>query len=391
MPDIGLLGKIYRRSIRTSFFLVLFLVFVGGVVRSTGSGMGCPDWPKCFGLWIPPIHISEVPEKYWPNPRLPVDMQIQFNPVKTWTEYLNRLLGVFVGFVIGIQWLVSVFITLRSLVARFSFLNLFIKPFWVLHGLVVVASFLVYYYTERWFPALAVVAVLVALYFLFHLVFVFVVDFPVRTYAPFFSLVTLILVGFQGWLGSQVVATHLKPVVISLHLLVALIIALTHLLSLFHARVRHHTGLPFAIRPVGRWLVPLTSGFLLLQFFLGTEVRAQVDILFQIYNFEFRELYFPLLNWVFVVHRSSSLLVFGLMLAQIWFLGKVLPVRYLYMTGLPVLITLFLIFSGMVLAYFDFPAFMQPFHLLFGLSIVAAQFWLHLHHRSVLAQRNAGA
>lgn len=391
MPDSGFLERLYRRSIRTSFFLVLFLVFVGGLVRSTGAGMGCPDWPKCFGLWIPPVHISEVPEKYWPDPRLPVDLQIQFNPVKTWTEYLNRLLGVFVGLVIGIQWLISVFFTLRNLVARFPGLNLFIKPFWFLHGLIAVGASLVYYYTGDWIAAAAVVAGVVVLYFLFHLFGVFLLDIPARNYAPVFSLLTLILVGFQGWLGSQVVATHLKPVVISLHLLVAMIIGLTHLLSLFHARVRHHTGLPFAVKPVVRWLVPVTSGFLLLQFFLGTEVRAQVDILFQIYNFEFRELYFPLLNWVFLVHRSSSLLVFGLMLAQLWFLGKVLPVRYLYMAGMPVLITLFLIVSGVVLAYFDFPAFMQPFHLLFGLSIVAAQFWLHLHHRTVLAQRNAGA
>ena len=71
--------------------LTVFLVGVGAYVRVSGSGMGCPDWPKCFGLLVPPTSAEQLPPGY--------DRAL-FDVTKTWTEYLNRLLGASVGLAI---------------------------------------------------------------------------------------------------------------------------------------------------------------------------------------------------------------------------------------------------------------------------------------------------
>ena len=71
--------------------ITYFLILVGGLVRASGAGLGCPDWPRCFGSWIPPASAASLPPQFDPS---------QFNPTLMWTEYLNRLLGVTVGFLI---------------------------------------------------------------------------------------------------------------------------------------------------------------------------------------------------------------------------------------------------------------------------------------------------
>ena len=68
-----------------------FLILVGGLVRASGAGLGCPDWPRCFGSWIPPASAAQLPPGFDAS---------QFNPTLMWTEYLNRLLGVTVGLLI---------------------------------------------------------------------------------------------------------------------------------------------------------------------------------------------------------------------------------------------------------------------------------------------------
>ena len=86
-----------KRWALATFILCFLVIIAGGVVRTTQSGMGCPDWPKCFGKWIPPTNASELPadfEKYLRKQ----DIDHTFNALHTWIEYINRLLGVLLGF-----------------------------------------------------------------------------------------------------------------------------------------------------------------------------------------------------------------------------------------------------------------------------------------------------
>ena len=85
--------KYFRFSIASIFFTYL-LIFVGGLVRVSGAGMGCPDWPKCFGRWIPPTNINQLPDYIDPE---------KFNLVLAWVEYVNRLFGALVGSIILIS------------------------------------------------------------------------------------------------------------------------------------------------------------------------------------------------------------------------------------------------------------------------------------------------
>lgn len=85
-----------KNWILATFILTFLVILAGGIVRTTQSGMGCPDWPRCFGKWIPPTNASELPpdfEKYLGKQ----DIDHSFNAYHTWVEYINRLFGVLLG------------------------------------------------------------------------------------------------------------------------------------------------------------------------------------------------------------------------------------------------------------------------------------------------------
>jgi heme a synthase len=96
----------HMRSVKNwvlSTFILTFLVIIaGGIVRTTQSGMGCPDWPKCFGMWIPPTNAKELPPDFEKYLRVQ-DIDHTFNAYHTWIEYVNRLLGALLGVFAVIQ------------------------------------------------------------------------------------------------------------------------------------------------------------------------------------------------------------------------------------------------------------------------------------------------
>ncbi len=90
--------KQFRLMAIVTVLAVLFLIWVGSTVRATGAGMGCPDWPTCFGQVIPPMSEADLPADYRQQYAQYGYDQMRFDPVRTWTEYLNRLTGTLIGF-----------------------------------------------------------------------------------------------------------------------------------------------------------------------------------------------------------------------------------------------------------------------------------------------------
>ncbi len=90
--------KSFKKVSYITLIVLFLLVGLGGLVRVTESGMGCPDWPKCFGLWVPPTCECQLPDNYheiYKDHGYPIGSN--FDVVKTWIEYFNRLAGVLTG------------------------------------------------------------------------------------------------------------------------------------------------------------------------------------------------------------------------------------------------------------------------------------------------------
>ena len=54
--------RLLRKLTTATAVSTLLLVAIGGIVRATGSGDACPDWPRCAGEWLPPLEFPAIIE-----------------------------------------------------------------------------------------------------------------------------------------------------------------------------------------------------------------------------------------------------------------------------------------------------------------------------------------
>ncbi|SNR40307.1 COX15/CtaA family protein [Hymenobacter mucosus] len=323
---------------------VYVLILVGGIVRSTGSGMGCPDWPKCFGTWIPPTQVGQLPPNYKEvytarrvekNKKLAAKLErmgfhqvagdifahptqyieTDFNPVKTWIEYVNRLVGALIG--------VFVFLTV-----------VFALPYWKRDRVVF-----------------------------------------------WLALASFLLTGIQGWLGSLVVSTNLLPVMVTIHMGLALVIVAMLIYAVERSQREYRTVERVRALPglVGwLWVSALLT---FMQIVLGTQVREEVDMVAFAANYLNRTEWVEQLGSIFKIHRTFSavLLLLNVYIAYRLYL---LPSKRLHRLATAVLACIGLeIVAGITLAYFALPAIVQPVHLTVATLLFGSQFLALIAYR----------
>jgi cytochrome c oxidase assembly protein subunit 15 len=326
----------------TTIFLLFAVILAGAVVRASGSGMGCPDWPKCFGRYVPPVSSVQLPKDYKSKyvagrkrkneefaktldllgfgdlaRRIRDDKSIlvpdEFNAAKTWTEYVNRLFGVASGI-------------FMLLVAIFSFS----------------------YGRER-------------------------------NLIPFLSIFNLVLVGLQGWLGSIVVSTNLVPWIVTVHMLLALaIVAIsitTYHLAKAYGKHKLHTS------PITHVVALLTLIISIVQIVFGTEVREKIDAISGRLQGGYREDWINNAGMIFFQHRDIAVLV---VLANIVLFALVRhgfnrhSVQQQTMSFVFLIIMLQVV-TGVLLSYWSLPPVAQAAHILLASFIFGAQFYLMLN------------
>ena len=328
----------YRKSVKISLILVYLVIVAGAVVRMTGSGMGCPDWPKCFGYYIPPTEVSELEfqanREYEKGQVIIVDETLKvaasnftsaenyseenwetytkhdyaiFNPTHTWVEYINRLAGASAGFAVLIM---------------------------------AVLSF------KKW---------------------------KKRKRITLLSWLSVFLMGFQAWLGATVVYSVLSPVRITIHMVMALVIVAVLLYLLFiseEKKLAHEPNKTF------RNLMVLAVALTLIQVVFGTQVRQFVDEQVKIFGYSAKDMWLENPNLTFYIHRSFSILVLLVNLV-LWWKNRKLQLKFGKINW--VLVFIFLeILTGIAMYNFEFPFTSQPLHLVIAAVLFGFQFYLLL-------------
>jgi len=336
--------KQFTIASKASLVLVLLVILAGSLVRMTGSGMGCPDWPKCFGYFIPPSDVSQIEWKSNTNFKKGVIIKFEerlifakedfksgnyidlnnwndytkhdysdFDPVKTWIEFLNRLVGVVAG--------------LATLSMFFLSITLWRKKKTIF----------------------------------------------------FISLAIVLGMGFQAWLGKLVVDSNLAPYKITTHMLMALVIVSLLIYSIFLVRGNIYN---IVVQNNSLKILIVFSVILsLIQITIGTQVREFVDIQYESFGPEKKEMWLTNPNFYFYFHRSFSLLIFlvNLILFYLAYRKKM----YLGIIEKIMFIIFLEIIVGIAMYYGDFPLLSQPIHLILATLLFSYQFYWMLHIRRI--------
>lgn len=332
----------FRKINLITIILLFILILAGGVVRSTGSGMGCPDWPKCFGRYVPPITSSDLPANYKQkyiagrvakNQRFAKTLDVfgfsdlalrirrdksilvpeEFNAAKTWTEYINRVLGAVSGIFL-------------SLTAWFSFS----------------------YRKEN-------------------------------KLIPFLAVLNVILVGFQGWLGSIVVSTNLVSWIVTVHMLLALAILALAIATYHLAKVygKHKLNVSPILHVVAVFAIVLSIA----QIAFGTEVRERIDAVAGRLEEGYRADWISNVGSIFYQHRDVAILV---LLINIVLYALVRgnfnrhSIQQQLMSFIFLVIMLQIV-TGILLSYWSLPPAAQAAHVVLASLIFGAQFYLMLN------------
>ena len=323
---------------KTSILIVYLVIATGGIVRMTGSGMGCPDWPKCFGYYIPPTNIAEltwVSEKIFEKGQMIIyndelkmskkdftsgsdfnpknwqdytkhDYSI-FNPLHTWVEFINRLIGV----VCGISVLILGFYSIQ-------------------------------FYKNK----------------------------PIIT---LLSLLTIMAVGFQAWLGKIVVDSNLSPYSITTHMLMALlIISILIFIHFQNGNYKKNNVKNIALKNI----VLLSLIFTIIQIVIGTQVREFIDQQIIMIGETKKNLWLLVLPSIFLTHRSFSLLILTVNFFVIYLSRKInLNSKIIFWIIGIIAIEIIL---GVAMYYLHFPFSSQPLHLLLATILFGVQFFFYV-------------
>lgn len=304
-------AQLYQKFSFVTIVVVFLLIAIGGIVRSSGAGMGCPDWPKCFDQWVPPTDVSELPINYQQIYHDRGYADTTFNAVKTWTEYLNRLFGVLTGFFI-----------------------------------------------------------------ILHLVFAYRAFKSSNPIVWRLALLALVLVLIQGGVGAFVVMTNLHQGIITIHLVLALIIAAVLLAARAYSHPQYLATDKNALKGFER-LVVVVGLLLMVQIVLGTQVREGIDAAAKANPMGGKQAWLRALGSGFALHKVFSMVATAAVVYLTYRVNTVFAAQKLNKYGIfALLLTGAQVFTGVALNQFALPAVPQALHIVFSSAAFGVLFWL---------------